>query len=162
MTIIDTTRNSTNTVGGRPRTVHIIDIENELGGSIVTADQVSTWWRVYRDHAVGVRSDDQVIVATGHRAAATVWFALPQTGIQRRVRGGIDGADHALIESVDIPHLASRYERLVIASGDNIFTDLALRARARGMRVHQVVGKGTSSRTLTAACPTRTRIRTQD
>ena len=141
------------------RTLHLVDIENALGGAVATADEVRAFWRAYREFAVGVGEDDHVVVASSSIMAKVAWFALPQAGIQRRVKDGKDGADHALLESVDLDRDAARFGRLVITSGDHIFAPLARDARAAGMRVHQVIGNGTPSRELLSACPTRTWLR---
>jgi len=138
------------------RMVVLIDLENELGDPDAGPEDIIAFWDAFRAHAVLLRSVDQVIVATGHRMAASAWFALPQHGIRRLVRGGHDGADLALLEAIDLDHYARRFGRLVIASGDHAFTPLAQDARRRGMTVHQVIGRGIPSRALMAACPTRT------
>lgn len=144
----------------RPRSCHLIDIENQMGGTSASVEDIQRWWKIYRDEAVGIRPGDQVIVGTSHFAAKTVWFALPMAGIQRRVKSGPDGAETAILEALDIDHLSRSFDRLVIASADHFFTDTAYKARALGMEVHLVIGRGAPSRALLAACPTRTFIRT--
>lgn len=138
------------------RSLHLIDLENMLGGSGFSAGQVVEFWSWYTMQAVGVGPGDHVAIATGSRSAATAWFALPASGIRRLVRPGVDGADWALLDAVDLARDAARFGRLVIASGDHVFAPLALQARDAGMRVHQVIGAGYPSHRLMAACPTHT------
>jgi hypothetical protein len=68
-----------------------------------------------------VGCQDQVVVATGVAAAPTAWFAWGPA--RRLVRAGIDGADLALLEVIGREALANRYNRVVVGSGDGIFTD---------------------------------------
>ena len=48
----------------RVRTVHAIDLENQLvtRGRRMTTVDAARWWAVYRDEAVGVGPDDLVFV----------------------------------------------------------------------------------------------------
>lgn len=140
------------------RSIHAIDLENELGGTEATPAQITEFYRIWSTQAVGVRPGDRVIVSTSHRMARNAWFALPSS-IQRVVRSGPSGADTALIEAIDIPHDSGRFARLVLGSGDGIFLNLALDAKRSGMVVQQVLGCGDSNRELTAACTSSTRIR---
>jgi hypothetical protein len=114
-------------------------------------------WDAYRQSA-RVHPDDHVTLATSSRLARIAWFALPATGMQRLVRDGVNGADLALIEAVDVPHAASRYATLCLGSGDHIYVDLVARALAYDMRVRLVLGRGRPSPRLLAACPNRVRL----
>lgn len=146
--------------GQRPRSCHLIDIENQVGGPAASVEDIQRWWQIYRDEAVGIRPGDQVIVGASHFAAKNVWFALPMVGIQRRVKSGPDGAETAILDALDLDHLSRSFYRLVIASSDHFFAAIAYKARALGMEVHMVIGRGVPSRALLAACPTHTFIRT--
>lgn len=136
------------------RTIHLLDIENLHGGTDLTGDDARRIWQVYSGYALNIARGDQVVVASSSYVAKTVWFALPQN-IRRLVRDGRDGADLALMDDLDLPHASSRFSRLVIASGDGGFTSTALAARAAGLSVHQVIGRGQPARALMVACPTR-------
>ncbi|WP_181125544.1 MULTISPECIES: NYN domain-containing protein [unclassified Rathayibacter] len=142
----------------RPRTLHLIDIENMVGPD-ASAEEVTSFWTGYRRLAIGLGYNDHAIVASGPRFAPVAWFAIPANDVQRRVGRGIDGADFALIDAVELERYSVRFDRLVIASGDHAFAPLARRARKLGMRVHQVIGRGLPSRELFAACPTHSRLR---
>lgn len=56
-------------------------------------------------------------------------------GCQLRVGSGPSGGELALIEDLDITHIATRFNGLTIGSGDGEFTDTAIAARAAGLRV---------------------------
>jgi len=147
----------TSRTGGRR--LHLIDLENVIGDPDACERDIARLWDVYKRHAVGVGPTDHVIVATGANLALAAWFALPAQGVQRRVRRGPDGADLALLDACHVEHDARRFDELVIASSDHIFTELAETARSHGMRTHQVIGRSVPSKTLMAACPTRTWLR---
>ena len=142
----------------RPRAIHLIDLENLTGTPFADPRTIGGIWQAYIS-GVGVRPGDHVVVATGPWMAATAWYLLPATGIQRRIKRGVDGADLALIDAVDLPHDARRFGMLIIASGDHIFASLARQARTEGMSVWNISGKGTLARTLKAACPLHSRLR---
>ena len=141
------------------RSINIIDIENLFGGTDPTADDVRDVWTAYNSHGVTIEDNDHVVVASCSRVAKVAWFALPASGLQRVVRDGPDGADLAALSALDLPHAATRYDRLVIASGDHAFAPVAEEARSLGMAVHLVIGRGAPSRELLRACPSRTWLR---
>jgi hypothetical protein len=134
----------------RPRTLHLVDVENLVSGD-VSAHLVRQMWAEFVD-VLGVRWNDHSTVAVSRRNAATAFLALP-SGLRRVVGAdGPDGADLALIESVDVDWAAAHFGQVVIASGDHIFAPLANRLRARGIPVVQVIGGGKSSAQLYLAC----------
>src|SRR5688572_8561239 len=105
------------------RSCHLIDIENVLAGR-VTACRVQSYWDQHCA-ALGVTEDDHVVVGSGPAAAPAVWFTLPRW--VRRVLGrGVHGGETAIIEGVDVSYLNRRFARVVIASGDGMFADLAV------------------------------------
>lgn len=134
----------------RPRTINLVDLENLVGGDVNNELVRRTW-----SEFVGVtdtRYDDHSTVAVSKRHAATAFFALPSA--IRRVIGANrpDGADIALLESVDTDWAAANFGQVVIASGDHIFAPLAQQFRDAGLRVMQVIGAGRCSAELYGAC----------
>ena len=115
-------------------------------------------WRTYR-YGVPTSPADHFVVGSSHGFASLAWFILPAQGIQRVVRSGQDGGELAILAGVDLDHAADRFDRIVIASGDGMFTQTAVTARDRGLHVHQVSGIGTCARTLAAAAHTHSRLR---
>lgn len=119
---------------GRPgRRLHVIDIENLLGGGTMTAARLRAWSDAYLGLGV-FRCGDHVTIGVDVTGAAEVKFAL---GSARVVIGrGRDGADRALLgvlrEEVDpVEH----YAGLVLASGDGAFAEDVARLRDRGFEV---------------------------
>lgn len=134
----------------RPRTLHLIDLENLLAGRVDT-DTVADIWDEYRQ-VTGMRWDDHVIVAVSKRNAAATFFALPET-VQRVIgSNGPDGADLALISAVDINWAVKRFGQVMVATGDHIFTDTTTGLRAAGLPVVQVIGGGAPAADLYRQC----------
>jgi len=112
-------------IGGRTpqhcgRAIHLVDLENLIGTSAMSVEQVAMVRQMYVK-AADVAGEDHVVLATGPTAAPTAWFAWGPA--RRLVRAGIDGADQALLEVIALEALANRYTRVVVGSGDGIFTD---------------------------------------
>ncbi|WP_125131168.1 NYN domain-containing protein [Microbacterium sp. 10M-3C3] len=146
----------------RVRTVHAIDLENQLvtrGRRMTTAD-AARWWAVYRDEAVGVGPDDLVFVGVSVHTTRELRPAFEGDRVMWRIgHAGPDGADLALLSALYAPQFAGKYRRLVIASGDHIFAPLARHAREVGMKVQLVHGRNGVSSELAALASTRTTIR---
>lgn len=143
---------STRTEGFFPpqRALHLLDVENLLGGH-VTASRVKVMWELYCATAE-VDNADLVVAACSHRFASRVLFALPS-----RVRVVIgadvrDGADVALLEAVDAPRQATRFARVVVGSGDHAFVPLAQQFVAAGCPADLVTGIGSTARRLRMVC----------
>ena len=75
------------------------------------------------------------------------------------VRDGKDGGESILIDNIDVDHVADRYDRVVIGSGDGAFEGLALELRARGVHVQVVNGYSDLSRALRQAASTVTQLK---
>ena len=119
----------------RGRRLVVLDIENAVGHADLTCEEV-IWVRERLAALIGLTDSDQVVVGSSHLGLAAVGFAWPQT--RRVVRSGENGADLALLEVLD-EDLPSRYDAVVLVSGDGIFTDAVAHLGGAGVRV-QVVG----------------------
>lgn len=140
------------------RATHLIDAENLLGGPNAPAGAIRHLWQTYR-YGIPTTPNDQYFWASSQRLARKAVGVLPPQGLRILVRDGKDGADDALLDMVDLQHLARRFHRLVIASGDGKFADVAVAARAAGLHVHLVSGVSDCSRRLTRMASTRARLR---
>lgn len=118
------------------RTLHVIDVENLVGGSAAGAAAVAPTVAAYRATAA-VRPDDHAVIAAGPTLAIAAGMAWP--GAQLRFGHGLDGADRALLDACDPAFVAEHYDRVVIASGDHCFGPLVAALRARGVAVLVVV-----------------------
>jgi hypothetical protein len=124
------------------RTLVVDDIENLCGGPDVTIEAIRDVVAIVHD-AFNLRPHDHVIIGTNPALGLTAAAAIP--GARLVVGRGPDGADRALLAAVDPAHVARRYQRLVIGSGDHAFVPLAREARRRGVAVTVVARQGAIS-----------------
>lgn len=139
------------------RTFWMLDLENLTAGDLDRADATATLSEVA--NAARFTSEDLLLVGASRRNA---WSAtrLMVSALGRRGRlvcgHGVDGADHALHAGLEdeggLEALTARgFERLVIGSGDAIFTDVAARAAGLGLQVWVVGCAGAIARRLSHA-----------
>lgn len=138
------------------RRVHVLDLENLLGGW-VTPSAAEHLFAEF-GHAVRMGTYDQVVIGTAYRHASSWVFEVPWS-FRRLVLGQnvLDGADQALIDAVTAmpwgPALG-----LVLASGDHAFVPLVEQVHAAGGTVELVLGQGQPSRQLLAVADRVTRL----
>lgn len=128
------------------RVLHLIDLENLVGSADFSGEEAA---RVHRGYVQVAPSGavDQMVLATSHHAAARAWFGWPAT-VRRLVRSGQNGADLALLHVLACESVATRFDRVVIGSGDGIFAYEAARLQAAGVAVTVVSICGALSRQL--------------
>lgn len=128
------------------RVLHLIDLENLVGSADFSREEAA---RVHRGYVQVAPSGtiDQMVLATSHHAAASAWFGWPATA-RRLVRSGENGADLALLHVLACESVATRFDRVVIGSGDGIFAYEAARLQAAGVVVTVVTLHGALSRQL--------------
>src|SRR5579862_7303671 len=78
------------------RALHLVDVENLLGGTAFSERDVADTAAVYVELAQ-VATRDHVVIASSHHTAYPTWMGWPKAG-RRVVRSGPDGADHALLD----------------------------------------------------------------
>jgi hypothetical protein len=114
------------------RTLHLIDVENLVGGVAAGHDAVGPALEAYR-RTITIGPEDHVVLGTGTELAFAAKAAWP--GALLRIGKGLDGADRALLSVLDPAFIASHYHRLVVASGDHAFAPMVADLRARRMAV---------------------------
>jgi len=129
-------------------TDQLIDIENVVGASELTAANV-----IEVKNAMDLMEGANVmqVVACSHHNAEAVMFNWPKARII--LKSGKDGADLALIKVATDEDIAKRFNRVVIASGDGIFTTIAKELSEQGVEVSIVCGRGALSKNLKHQCP---------
>ena len=132
----------------RGRTLHLIDVENLAGTPYMTADDAGWVMQRYRLE-VAPLTGDLAVVACNPGAAFQVKPAWPDALF--RVRAGEDGADRALLAELHNGDIARRFARVVIASGDHIFSAAAWALRSAGVVIAVAVGRGALSGDLRRA-----------
>jgi hypothetical protein len=130
------------------RTLHLVDAENLMGGPLAGQQALRAAFRSYTRLAQ-VKPLDHVVIGVNPALALSVMDLWPSA---RLVIGrGRDGADNALLATVtEVEWMASRYDRLVIGSGDHAFAFAAAAFYAVGLRV-DVVARGSSLSAILAA-----------
>lgn len=118
------------------RTLHLIDVENLVGGSAAGVDAVASALEAYR-RTVTIGPDDHVVLGSGTELAFAANAAWPSALL--RIGKGLDGADRALLSVLDPSFIVSHYHRLVVASGDHAFAPMVAALRTRQMAVMVVV-----------------------
>jgi NYN domain len=128
------------------RILHLIDLENLVGSADFSREEAA---RVHRGYVqvAPFGAIDQIVLATSHHAAAPAWFGWPATA-RRLVRSGQNGADLALLRVLACESVATRFDRVVIGSGDGIFAYEAARLQAAGVAVAVVALHAALSRQL--------------
>lgn len=133
----------------RGRRLVLVDIENVVGGAAVTP-AMAAWARTVIESALLGTHDEQVVIGTSHCGLFNVKDAWPCARVE--VRSGPDGADLELLEVLTTEHLASRFDEVVLVSGDGIFAEAVADLGRSG--VHVVVAAwadGLSTRLRLAA-----------
>jgi hypothetical protein len=128
------------------RTLHLVDVENLMGGPFAGGNAMRESSRRYREAAnVGLR--DHVVI--GCNPALALEAACNWPGKLLVAGRGPDGADLALLEQArDARWVAQRFDRVVIGSGDGIFCDMAAALRSYGVAVGVVAVEGSLSHSL--------------
>jgi hypothetical protein len=87
----------------RGRAIHLVDLENLMGTPSPVPGLAAQTCDRYRAF---IETGDHVVVATSHSTARTASFELPRTGIRLVVRSSAGGADFALLDTLDLHHVA--------------------------------------------------------
>lgn len=130
------------------RAIHLIDIENLMGGPRKGRERLR--WVIYDYRtAAGVGEVDHPVIGVN---PGLVPMAYDSWRSARLVTGGgPDGADKALLHAVkDHGFIRRRYYRLVIGSGDHAFADTAKMFVGYGLRVDVVSRRTALSKALQA------------
>lgn len=116
------------------RTLFLVDIENMVGSCDLSYGDVAQAQRRING-AVEPRPGDHTVIAASHHNALPMFYGWAGSA-QRKVRSGQDGADKALLEAVaDVQWIADRYQRVVVASGDNAFAFAVAALKTAGVTV---------------------------
>ena len=131
--------------------LHLIDIDNLVGDPRCTdRHRIARVLALYRA-AAGYREGDHAIVATGTNDRHVLETELAWAAAGHRRRSGRDGADLMLLDEVDWAIRGGRYSRVVIGSGDHIFTEAVERLASAAIPVLVVAPHGAASWELVRA-----------
>ena len=101
------------------RALHLIDLENLCGAGSTTTEDAARVLAAYVD-AVKIGPADSIHIGVAHHMATAVMPVLCVFPGRLHVRSGRDGAETALLESIDLAHISTRFSRLIIASADRM------------------------------------------
>ena len=132
----------------RGRRLVLIDIENMVGGAVLTDAAAVAVLREVARHAC-LTAVDQVIIGVSHIGMLPVGLALPTARLL--VRSGPNGADLELLTVLREERIAERFNELVLVSGDGIFTETVAELGAAGVSVTVVGREGCISTRLRLA-----------
>jgi hypothetical protein len=132
------------------RTLHLIDIENLVGGSHQPAEAVRAALASYGS-AVPFGRYDHGVLACGRALGFAAKDAWP--GALVKVGHGIDGADRLLLAEADPAYCRAHYSRVVVASGDGCFRSLVVELDQAGVDVCVVSRRKALSRQLELVAP---------
>lgn len=127
------------------RNLHLIDIENLAAGGVYDAHE-----RLVEHLDATWEPGDIVIIASNSRIWRQLAWEVPVAHRYIVPEFGPDSADQALLASANGLDL-STFHKVVIGSGDHIFTDLALSAAQSGSQVVVVANRGTLAQSLQLA-----------
>ena len=124
--------------GSTSRKIVLIDLENMLFGDHKGSETEQPRDRSAEilDLAQARRPGDSVIVGCNPHLVFLADELFP--GSQIVTGKGKDGADHALIEALDLGRAIERYNELCIVSGDHLFCEVAHPAHQAGLVVRIV------------------------
>ena len=126
------------------RRLALVDIENIAGGACLSGGAVSAAKQaVLATGAIGPA--DHVVVGTSHIGLVPVGSTW--VGVRYVVRSGRDGADLALLGVLD-ENVAARFQSVVLASGDGIFTPAVAALAAAGIPTTVIGRRGHIARSL--------------
>lgn len=124
----------------RASAIHVIDLENLLGGGGATLDEAAALWSLYRQQGPGVAPADLVIIAASVAVAEKFAEVFTDHDVRWAVgSNGPDGADHAILRTFNARRHSVKYGVLYIGSGDHIYAAMILTAKKFDMKVRIVV-----------------------
>lgn len=99
----------------KKRSIYLIDIENLVGASEITEDQVAEV-RANLLSVAPAATLDQFYVASSHHNAQAAGFGWPQA--QHEFKSGPDGADFMIVKEMIALGNVQRFDHVYVASGD--------------------------------------------
>lgn len=98
------------------RALHVVDVENEIMSGTFGLQDVELLHSAW-NATVKPQAGDQYFLASGTRTKEQLAFGW--RGTRPVFRDGIDGADDAIIDFLDVDFIAKRFTHVYIGSGDH-------------------------------------------
>jgi NYN domain len=116
------------------RSIHLIDIENQLGTGLLDSEAVTAFFECYKV-AVAPGRLDHFVVAVSSRQGLLELPLSSMKGFRLLYRPGHDGGDLALQEVMFRENLGARFDKVICASGDGGFVEAVTHLTSQGTRV---------------------------
>ena len=129
----------------RGRRLVVVDIENVVGGAVLTTAQAVGAHLSIKEVAA-LTGSELVVIGTSH--IGLVPTGLGWRGPRLVVRSGENGADLALLAVLTEERVEERFDEVLLVSGDGIFTEAVAALGAAGVDVTVVAHPGRCSRRL--------------
>lgn len=129
----------------RGRRLVVVDIENVVGGAVLKQDQAVSVRRSL-ERVAGLNGAEHIVIGVSHCGLLPTGLAWPTA--RRVVRSGKDGADLALLDVLTQERVEARFDEVVVASGDGIFTEAVAALGRAGLCVTVVARSGHCSKRL--------------
>jgi hypothetical protein len=122
-----------------------VDIENLLNQppKLVTGDQAARVFWQYLETA-DWQSGDSVVIASNPELMSRMMFQLADIPCRKLCAWGESAADRLLLAAVP-NHVEARYTRVVVGSGDHIFSALINQLSGSKVRTLVIAGAGSTS-----------------
>lgn len=131
------------------RRLHLVDVENLVGGGHVTRTEVERCSDAYERLSVVQPGDLVVVGCNPHEVLAVgLGWRRPHRIVMAH---GPDGADEALLRVIEAEDVHARFTELLVASGDGIFAGAVRWLRGLGMKVTVVASPTAVARRLSFA-----------
>ena len=136
---------------GLQRSLHLVDIENLLSDPFCEdTGYIEATISDYKDVSEW-RAGDQVLVAANPWLSKKLAFSLQDWTCRLFTAHGPDGADLRLLEEGAQEILLTRFDQLVVGSGDGIFAGALALSRKLGLKSVTISRSPNLSRKLAAA-----------
>ena len=133
------------------RSLHLIDIENLLGDPFCQdLDLIRTTFETYA-RITNWQPEDQVLIAANRWLYSHLLFPLRSWKCRLFTASGPDGADLRLLREAEQETLVRQFDRLVIGSGDGIFSSVLHLANSLDVQSLVVCRTGAMSQRLKRA-----------
>ena len=132
----------------RGRRLVVVDIENVVGGAVMAVEQ-AVRARSSIEDAIDLNGREHVVIGTSHVGVMASW--LGWRGPRIVARSGENGADLALLEVLTEERVEERFDEVVLASGDGVFTEAVAELGTAGVVVTVVALRGRCSKRLRMA-----------
>lgn len=132
------------------RSMHLIDIENQLGTGRINAVAASAFFENYKA-TVGIREADQVVVAVSSIEALLELPLSSMRDCRLLCTLGRNGADKALQGVMWNEGLPERFHTVICATGDGGFVKAVAHLTAQGTRVIAVAPSRSMAKTMRMA-----------